>query len=49
VDEAIVSILWQILEASVWVLVVAFALYKIFYQALGLDEWIIHKAGGNKS
>jgi len=48
-DEAIVSILWQVLEVSVWVLVVAFGLYKIFYQALGLDDWIVHKAGGNNT
>ena len=44
--EAIRTMVAEVLEISVWVLVVAFGLYKMFYQSLGLDEWIVHKTGG---
>ena len=43
VGEAIASILWTVLNTAVWILLVAYALYKIFYQALGLDDWIVAK------
>lgn len=49
VGDAIVTIMWKILEAAVWILLVAYALYKIVYQALGLDEWIVLKMGGNNT
>lgn len=45
--EAIRTMLTEVLEISVWVLLVAFGLYKMFYQSLGLDEWIVHKTGGS--
>ncbi len=44
--EAIRTMIAEVLEISVWILVVAFGLYKVLYQSLGLDEWIVHKTGG---
>ena len=45
--EAIRTVVAEVLEISVWVLIVAFGLYKMIYQSLGLEEWIVHKTGGN--
>jgi len=47
--EAIRSTMAEVLEITVWILVVAFGLYKMFYQSLGLDEWIVHKTGGDST
>ena len=45
--EAIRTMVTEVLEISVWVLVVAFGLYKMIYQSLGLEEWIVNKTGGS--
>jgi len=43
VGEAIVTMMWEVLNTSVYIMLVAYAFYKLFYQALGLDDWIVAK------
>ena len=49
VGVAALTVIKEVIKVAAWILMLAFALYKMVFQPLGLDDWIVLKTSRNNN